>query len=172
MKRVVMVTAVLAFASAVPASGQAVFGPQLSWGEDSDLGLGARVEVPLANLVTADEGSAASRLRLIGSFDWFFPGDEPQGVDLTYWELNANLAYPIPADGLRPYAGGGLNIAHANVDVEDNAFFEDASDTEVGLNLLAGLQFLVGDLDAFAEARFELGGGEQFVLSAGILLGR
>lgn len=173
MKRSVLLAIAMVAATSAPAAAQAVFGPQISWGDDSDLGLGARFELPLSQLVTAtDAESPVNDMWIIGSFDYFFPGDEMDGMDLTYWEINANLAYPFEVEGIRPYAGGGLNIAHAGVDFEDNTFFPDASETEVGLNVLGGLKFLLGELDAFAEARIELGGGEQFVLSAGILLGR
>ena len=173
MKRSLLMAIVMVAAASAPAAAQTVFGPQISWGDDSDLGIGARLETPLSQLMTAtDQESPLNDMWLIGSFDWFFPGDAMEGMDLTYWEINANLAYPFDVEGLRPYAGGGLNIAHAGVDFEDNTFFEDMSETEVGLNVLGGLKFLLGTLDAFAEARIELGGGEQFVLSGGFFLGR
>jgi hypothetical protein len=41
----------------------------------------------------------------------------------------------------------------------------------VGLNLLGGLKFALGSLSSYAEGRFELGGGEQLVLTFGVLVG-
>lgn len=169
MKRILLAGLVLLATNAGAAAAQTVFGPQLSWGDDSDLGIGARLELPLAGMMSTDPSSPASKLRLVGSFDWFFP-DDGVGIDVDWWEINANLTYPIEAEGVRPYVGGGLNFAHVSVHFDD-ALLDDVSDTDVGLNLLGGLKFLLGTLDAFAEARFALGGADQFVLTSGILFG-
>jgi opacity protein-like surface antigen len=137
------------------------FGVQGNWGDDTDLGIGARLELGLPNVFTTE--GPFSNTYFIGSFDWFFPDCD----ECTYWELNANLAVPITATTIDPYAGIGLNIAHVSVDVGGS----DVSDTDVGLNLLGGLRFNLGTIGAFTEGRFELGGGEQFVLTFGVLLG-
>lgn len=131
------------------------FGVQASFADDTDFGVGARVELGLAQL--------SPRLFAIGSFDWFFP----DGFD--YFEVNANLGYSIPLTSptFVPYVGGGLNIARASVKV----FGESHSDTEVGLNVLGGTKFkpVSARFTPFLEARVELNGGEQFVISGGIL---
>jgi opacity protein-like surface antigen len=139
--------------------GQVRFGAQASFGDDTDFGIGARLEyVPRALFRNAPVLSAAS-------FDWFFP-DAPAGVDVQYWEINYNVYYLFTADALRPYAGGGLNIAHASGSVAGFG----ASDTQVGLNLGGGLRFrTAGRLTPFIEARVELSGGEQFVLTGGLV---
>jgi hypothetical protein len=64
--------------------------------------------------------------------------------------------------------GAGLNLAHVSVDVPG---VPGGSDTDLGLNALAGLRFPLGTFSAFAEARAELGGGKQLVLTFGALLG-
>lgn len=167
MKRLVL-TLVLAGGLASPVSGQVVFGPQGSWGDESDFGIGARLQVPFAGLVTTEPGSALSTMFLIGSFDWFFPDDDDfPGVDVNWFEVNLNAAYPLVMEGLRPYVGAGLNYARVSVEVGG----ETDSDSDVGLNVLGGLNFLLGGLTAFTEGRFELGGGEQFVLTFGVLFG-
>jgi opacity protein-like surface antigen len=172
--RVGMVLMTLAAGGASAAQAQR-FGPQLSWSDDFDFGLGARVEIPFEGLFT-DEGPF-SRTFGIGSFDYFFPDCdftiEETEFDCSYWELNANLAVPIAASGIDPYAGAGLNVARLSYDYDSDDFpdVEVGSDTEIGLNLLAGLRFPVGGLAAFLEGRFEISGGEQFVLTGGVLLG-
>lgn len=169
MKRIAVLTMVLGAVAAAPVSGQVAWGPQLSFADDADFGVGLRVEAPLSQLMTLEPGSEASTMFLIGSFDWFFPDDgDVDGVDVRYFEINANVGYPLDVEGFDPYVGGGLNIANGGVSFDDPAF-EDTSDTEVGLNLLGGLKFPVGGMNAFAEARIELSGGEQFVISAGLL---
>lgn len=130
-------------------------GAQVSFAEDADLGVGARVEVGLPQL--------SPRIFAIGSFDWFFP----DGFD--YFEINANLGYSVPvtSTSISPYVGGGLNFARVSVDV----FGDSHSDTDLGLNVLGGMKFkpAAARFTPFVEARFELSGGEQFVISGGIL---
>lgn len=157
---------------AAPAQAQVAFGPQVSYGTDSDLGVGARVELPVGGMITQDAGSMMAGLKAIGSFDWFFLDcdDDAFGgveVDCSYWEANVNGAVPfvIEGQGFSPYLGAGLNIAQVAVEVGDF----DESETEIGVNILGGLNFPLGGLAAFAEGRIELGGGEQFVISAGVL---
>ena len=124
------------------------FGVQGSWSDDADFGLGVRAQIGLADFY---EG-----LRGVASFDYFLPDDEGFG-DVSYWEINTNLTYTLKGD-LAPYVGGGFNIARASVSVVD--------ETDVGLNVLGGLR--LSDR-LFGEAKFELGGGDMFVVTVGIL---
>jgi len=161
-------TAGAVFAMALGASqaqAQAI-GVQGSWGSDSDLGVGARLEYNLPNLISST-GPLANTF-LIGSFDYFFM-DCPEGLDCGWMEGNLNLAVPVGTSSLRPYAGAGLNVAVVKVSVD--GFDASESATEVGLNVLGGLRFNLGGLSTYGEGRFELGGGEQFVLTFGVLLG-
>ncbi|MGH2670859.1 MAG: hypothetical protein ACRDH5_17395, partial [bacterium] len=96
-----------------------------------------------------------------------FP-DAPAGTDVTYWEINGNVAYRIrtTSRSLAPYVGGGLSIAHRAADVGTAS----ASDTDVGLNLLGGTTFgaAATKVKPFAEARFTIGAGEQLVITGGV----
>ena len=134
------------------AFAQLELGPQINWGDDADFGVGGRAVLGIP---------AGIPLAAIGSFDIFFPGN-----DVNYWEINANAVYKfaIPKSPIVPYAGAGLNIAHASV-----SNISGASNTDVGFNLLGGATFNAGKLKPFAEARIELSGGEQFVLTGGLL---
>ena len=157
MKKVMILAAVmLCFAGVESASAQGFrWGPQVSLAEDADFGVGARVEFDFAN----------SPLTIIGSFDYYFP-DGP----VDYWEINGNLIYnfTIPsAPTVTPYAGGGLNIAHASWD--GGNLVDDSSDTDAGLNLLGGARFDAGAIMPFIEMKFEIAGGEQFVVTGGLL---
>src|SRR5881628_1938797 len=87
-------------ARSAPARSQGPqFGAQLDWGSDTDVGIGARVVFPL---------KFAPRTPLDGivSFDYYFPS-APAGTDVTFWELNGNVAYRfrVPRSSLGPYAG-------------------------------------------------------------------
>jgi opacity protein-like surface antigen len=132
------------------------FAPQLSVGDDSDLGVGARINFDLSS------SFGSPGFNGIVSFDYFFPGN-----DVNYWELNGNLTWLIPSvrGNVRPYIGGGLNYAHASI---DNCA-GDCSNSDAGINLLGGINFKTrGRIMPFLEARVSLGGGEQFVLTGGI----
>ncbi|NIN72286.1 MAG: hypothetical protein GTO46_10300, partial [Gemmatimonadetes bacterium] len=105
-------------------------------------------------------------LELTGAFDYFFP--EGEGFD--YWEANANLAYKISNPSpVSPYLGVGLNLARASVRVEAEGDTVDRSSSEFGVNLLGGARLKLTSFMPFAEARYELGGGEQFVATVGLL---
>jgi hypothetical protein len=136
------------------------FGVQGSWASDNvDFGVGARVVYPALGTMVKVAG-----LEGYASFDFFFPGNS-----VTYWELNPGVTYNLALSGLKgvsPYVGGGLNVAHISVDLGG---FGTASDTKMGLNVLGGGRFGLGKLSAFAEARYEIGGGERFVATFGIL---
>jgi opacity protein-like surface antigen len=145
-----------------PVSAQR-FGAQLNWADGRDLGLGARVELPLR---LQSDGTLA-RAYGIGSFDYYFWDCGAGFDDCSYWELNFNGAVPLTAEGFNPYVGAGLNLAHNSVDTAVGG----GSNTDLGINLLGGLRFTVGTLSAFAEAKIELSGGDQFVLTLGALFG-
>lgn len=152
-------------AMAGPAQAQVQFGPQISYADDFDFGVGARAQFGLGSLF-GEEGAAADLVG-VASADFFFP-DCGFG-DCSYMEINGNVLYPIEIEdsGIAPYVGGGLNIARFSTDFEGVS----ASDTEIGLNALGGINFALGPLSAFTEARIELSGGEQFVLTFGALFG-
>ncbi len=143
--------------STLPA--QVDIGAQGSWGDDSDFGVGARLTIGIP--------SAAVPIAVIGSFDWFFPSQSP-GTDLTYWEANGNVVFmfPIQDPRFRPYGGLGLNVAHLESVVAATSV--SSEETKLGLNLLVGALLDVGKLKPYGEARFQIEGGKQLVLTAGV----
>ena len=136
------------------------FGVQGSYGEDTDFGVGGRIIGNIGQLL------GMQGIEAIGSFDYFFP--DCGSVDCSYFEVNGNVVYRFPLQQaiFSPYVGGGLNVAHGSVD-----FFGlgEASDTKFGFNLLGGAKFHIGIVQPFAEFRFEIEGGEQFVITGGVL---
>ncbi|NNG15603.1 MAG: hypothetical protein HKM89_03910 [Gemmatimonadales bacterium] len=147
--------------NAGPVAGQVSAGVHGDWGSDMDFGVGARAVLGLERLVP--------NLETVGSFDYFFPGDD-FGADVTYWELNLNLVYrfEIKDSPVKPYAGAGLNFAYLNASVDVLGTTASGDETRGGLNLLGGLLFDIGRAKPFVEGRVEAGGGDQFVVSAGV----
>ena len=120
-------------------------GPRVSYNfEVEEFGLGAQFSLPIAR-----------RLELYPSFDYFFvdPGS------LT--SFNIDLKYRVPAANFNwLYLGGGLNITRRSVG--------DFSESNTGVNLLAGYESLRGSVHPFAEARLTAGDGTAASLAAGL----
>src|SRR3989442_12612958 len=138
------------------------FAAELNWSSDVDFGIGARGVFPLQSLFPKPP------LDGIVSFDYFFPS-HASGTTAHYWEINGNVAYrfKVARSSLAPYAGGGLNIAHASAGPSGGP---TVSDTKAGLNLLGGTTFKLkgSKLTPFAEARGEIGGGKTFIITGGV----
>ena len=146
------------------ASGQVLLGAHGNWSDDFDFGVGARAWVGLPT-------GPSLPMAVYGQFDWFFP-DEPEGTDITYYEVNINLAFlfPIRNPTVAPYAAAGLNVAHLETEQEFAGLPVEASNTEVGLNIAVGTNLNLGSVTPYGEARFQISGGESFVVNAGIAI--
>lgn len=172
MKRLfgtMMLATALVFGASSEAEAQFTFGPAAAFHEDADFGAGVFFTTPLQ--------SVHENVSLWGNFLYFFPGEGGSfgafSADLNYYEINGGLMYDFAASGsIIPFVSGGLNIARASVDYDGpgEEFVGDlGSNTDIGLNLGGGIKTGLGDsLTGIAQARIELGGGEAFVLEAGL----
>ncbi|RKZ15498.1 hypothetical protein DRQ53_08845 [bacterium] len=135
------------------------FGGQLVYGDDADVGIGGRLEVPTPDL--------HEDTRLEADFNWYFPEDPPGG-DTSFWEINLNWLSNVgdPTGEARFHIGGGLNLARASVDFDGGG---DDSSTDLGVNFLGGAVVPVGVLDLLAEVRITIGGSEQYTIGVGVL---
>lgn len=90
------------------------------------------------------------------------------GEDYTsFWDLNLNGQYVFhDTESLKAYALAGLNFLRFKGDIFG---FGDATDTNIGLNIGAGVQAPVGPLQGLAEVRYVLGDFDQLVISATLL---
>jgi opacity protein-like surface antigen len=161
-------------------------GGNINWdnprgGGDTDWGLSGRLDW-------------GEDVRLITAFDYYFREAEDlvdegnfvagNDLDLKFWELNANVVYQFPTQGVKPYFGGGLGIARRTFNDIDNVF--DDERTELGFNAIGGLKFPADPVTPFVEARGTFYGDDdendplddfgdrvkfrdRFVMSAGIL---
>jgi opacity protein-like surface antigen len=150
---------------AMPTSAQAQrFGAQLGYGTETDLAVGARVELDMTNTLT--QTPPFSRAFFLTSFDVYFP-DCQAGADCSFWELTPALAVPFQGQSVNPYLGAGLSIAR----VSTSAGGVSNSSTEAGIALLGGLKFPLSGMTAFTEARITLSDADQLTLSFGLLFG-
>jgi len=138
----------------VPASATAQVGvaPQVSWADDTDVGIGGRLTLRLPTQLP---------LEVTGAFDFFFPDED---VIDTYWEANANVNYLVQTvqSLFVPYVGAGLNVARLET--------ASADDTQIGLNLLGGVRYAGTPATPYGEVRFEVDGGEQVVFTVGLIV--
>ena len=104
-------------------------------------------------------------------FTFFFPGS-PEGLDVTFWQLNANAHYTFSEmDGFAIYGLAGLNYSEIKVDYnidwgEYGSFSGSSSGGEIGLNLGAGANYD----QFFGELKYDTA-FEQIAISVGILFG-
>ena len=164
MRKLVLAVAgvvLVAGLAAKPAAAQVQFGANVSWGDDTDFGVGARLGFPLGSSLKAKGITALT------TFDFFFPDYG------NVWELTGNGVYNISTSSgsVSPYVGGGISFASFSVD--NCPATVDCSSSEVGLNVLGGLKFKpLGNVVPFAEARFTFRDGSQLVLSGGVYFGK
>lgn len=159
MKRlpVVLLAMVFALGLAGPVQAQVSVAPEVAFGEDVDLGIGAHVAAPLT---AVDEN-----LELAARFNLFFP----DGFD--YWEINGDARYlfPLPDnDQVVPYALGGLAFGNYSFDFESELVDVDDSTTEFGLRLGGGVKFPMDRFHPFAELGAGIGDVPDFVLRGGV----
>lgn len=137
------VAGLMAFAP-VPGEAQTLFGPELAWSDEVDLGVGAGVEVAAPGWPGA----------LMGDVIVFFPDG-----DGDYLEFNGNATFDFPIDGsVLPFALAGVNIGRVSSG--------DSSNTEVNLNLGGGLKFDAGSFRPRVTARAVLGDFDQLIITA------
>jgi hypothetical protein len=144
------------------ASAQFLLGGGLVFGSDIEsLGIQAN-----GNYVINEENG----IRLAGDITFYFPDDAP-GVDLSLFTINGNGHYIFTTtESLLAYALAGLNLAIVSVETDINVPGFDASftDTEIGLNLGAGVEYEVNFGYLYGEAKIVVGGFDQLVLGGGI----
>lgn len=86
--------------------------------------------------------------------------------NLTWLQIDINALYPFGGSNttFTPYAGAGLGINFLKPENFD-------SQTDAGLNLIAGAAFGFSRLRPFAEARINIDDGTNVSLRGGLLIG-
>lgn len=138
--------------------------------DDVDNDLGLRIE----GLYSINE-----EIRTSADLTYFFPKSEGD-VDISLLGVNINAHYIFyNEDGVTAYGLGGLNIAVVTVDTPSQTvpgfgtFGGSDSETEVGLNLGGGVEYMLDFADLFGEAKIGglAGDADQFVLAVGLRFG-
>lgn len=173
MRKIVLVMLVMLVVSFAVSSAMAQnlgfngIGGRLSYVkvEDVDGGIGFGAHANLGEII--------QNLVLYPSFEYFKKSEEISpsvDVDFSFISINADARYYIPTQGtIDPFVGGGLAVHFSKADAGP---FGDESETDVGLNLLGGIDIPVSDnLVATAKAKyvsdsnaFKITGGITFLL--------
>ena len=155
MRKLLSAFAVAAFLALGPTgvAGQVQIGPTLALHDDFDFGIGASI--------AAQTPGIGEGFGFMGDFIVFFP--EPDNLD--YIEFNGNVTYsfPLAESTVLPFVLGGLNIARASI---DDTLGDSVSDTDLGVNLGGGIAFDAGSFRPLVGGRFEVNGGDGFVVFA------
>jgi hypothetical protein len=119
--------------------------------------------------VHTDLGDLAKNVRFQPNLEIGF------GDNLTLFAVNAEAFYQFESEWA-PYVGGGLGVNHLRFDYDDdpdNPFDDDISesDTELGVNILGGVELRDRDGDTFfLEGKFGLIDSPDFKLTLGLTL--
>ena len=144
MKKLLFRLSVLVIFLSFTTTSQAQFrlGPTINFASNSvGFGIGGKADFYIQD-----------RISISPAFTLFF-GD---GANITSIDADGHYYFDVLED-LDFYGLGGLKIASGG------------GNTDLGLNLGAGLDFNIQDnLDTFAEAKFDIGGLDAFVVTLGI----
>lgn len=143
--------------------------------QDVDLKIGPRATLELGDLENIADFAIGADVRgeiadfpvdLHGAFSFYF-ADDPWTVFSV--DLNAVFPFELEDRNIKPYAGGGLGFTRLSIDSNQTGIFGGSSSTEVGLNLVGGVEFELDNITPFAQAQFTTGTPDRFGLTGGIL---
>jgi hypothetical protein len=162
MTKVSVVSTALVFlvlSAAVPSQvrAQTAFGPHA--GYDYDLRepfLGASLRIPVKQI-------GRSSLAATPSFD-IYPF---LGSGKSFWVVNLDVVYALASQLIEPYAGAGVLLSRAAVDI---GVFGTTSDIDVGLNLKGGVRFGRGHIvQPFGEVVFRVANSSTLLMKGGLV---
>jgi hypothetical protein len=141
------------------ASAQVLLGPQAGYDYDlREAFLGAGLRIPFGARIGPSSLVANPGLQ---SYPFL-------GSGKSFWVVNLDVIYPVPAGPVEPYVGLGLLLSRASVDL---GVFGTRIDSEIGMNLKGGAVFGRADIvRPFAEALFRLADSSTLLLKGGLLL--
>lgn len=123
--------------------------------------LGYGTEVEELGIGINGEFNINDKVSISPSFVYWFPEDP-----ISWWEFNANVNYYFTKAGSADFYGlAGINLFSAKIDYNG----ENDSNSEVGLNLGAGVNFNIGkSWEPFTELKFVIGDADQLGLFFGV----
>lgn len=133
-------------------------------------GLGYGTEIESLGIQAGGVYVINEQFRGAADLIYYLPNDT-FGYDFSWFEINANGHYLfVTEEDLVAYALGGLNISTLKFDYPDNQFFGGGSisESEIGLNAGAGLEYDLDFAALYAELKYILSSADQLVATAGL----
>ncbi len=154
----VLVFGVCVFGGLHEAQAQVKIGPRLGFdltGDIEEFFVGVDTRLDLLALPVV----------LNGAFDIYLVDE-----NFDFWQLSFNALYEFGLANVAfsPYVGGGIGISRTSLDLDLGEFGNDASDTDVGLNLIGGATFGFGSLKPFAQAQITVGDVDLLTIGGGL----
>ncbi len=131
----------------------------------------------------ADLGEITPGISLYPSVTYASASKSEFGADASVsdFAINANAKYAFKGESITPYVGAGigLNFVGTKVALPSYTFLgttygggtASASDTKIGINLLAGAQMAFGNMTGFAQAGYTLVSDvNYFQIVAGVMI--
>jgi len=135
-------------------------GGQLAFGtEIESLGIGANFDYAITDVIL-----------LAPSLVYFFGKSEGE-IDWSLFEvnLNGNYLFATGNSNIIPYALAGINLSFWSVNYEGFGNFGGlGNDTNIGLNLGGGADFVVNTFFVFGELRYVISSSDQLVIVGGV----
>jgi len=165
-------TLVLAAALMIPATlfvgqndaeAQFRIGPHAGYSVDVEQGfVGADAWIGLVGI------SDTITMHLNPAFSYYFM---PENTSLFSIDVNVPFLFKIPNfDILRPYAAPGLSIRRFSVDVGNDDFGINVSDTDIGFNVIGGALFMAdSNINPFAQLKLTIADGTDFAIMGGAM---
>lgn len=161
MRKLTTLAAALCAATVIgtsAASAQTVIGAGLAFtdADPFDLGIQVNAYIPIA---------AVPGLRVGGDFTYYLPQD-----DFNFFAINGNGQYYFMATPeLSLYGLGGISFSRLSVDIDEIPGFDgSASNTDIGINIGVGLEFMVGFGTIFGEAKIVTGDHDRIGIAGGV----
>jgi len=155
--KLLQLSAILFFAAAINVQAQTRVGAGLAYGTEIEkMGINVNSQIFVKENIAIAPGIV-----------YFFPKNLGSGFDFNWFDINLNGHYYFALNSVQPYALAGLNFAILSID----SGFGSANNTEIGLNLGGGVNFLIGGkLIPFGELRIVVGNADQLVFGGGVRL--
>jgi outer membrane protein X len=120
-------------------------------------------------------------MRVGADFTYWLIGDDEVGgfggnnisISYTYFEINGNFNYIFyNENNLMAYGIGSLGIHYAKIEASfEGPGIDDASESELGLGIGAGVEYNLDSVALFAEPRIFLSGFDQLSFMFGARIG-
>lgn len=134
-------------------------------------GMGFGTEIQSIGFQAGGLYTINSQFRAVADLIYYLPGEDANGLEFNWLEVNANGHYLIiKKENLNAYLLTGLNFSKLFSD-DPNIKLPSVESTDqlyVGVNIGGGIEFPLGALDGYLMGKYALSSAHQLALTGGI----